>query len=83
MQIIRTILAVTLLALTLGGCTIIRGTAAGPNGEAWYVRAGYYTGKVKGVYYCPPDGGRCVEARTVSREDYERLTASTTTGDQP
>lgn len=74
MQIIRKLFVASLLALTLGGCTIIRGTASGPAGEVWYARQGYYTGKVKGIYYCPADDADCVEARTVSRAEYERLT---------
>ena len=75
MQIIRTLIIATLLAVTLGGCTIIRGTATGPSGEIWYARQGYYTGKVKGVYYCPANDQRCVEARDVDREEYERMTS--------
>lgn len=78
MQIIRTLLVVSLLAVTLSGCTIIRGTATGPSGETWYARQGYYTGKVKGIYYCPADRADCVEARTVERAEYERLTSSQT-----
>jgi hypothetical protein len=76
MQIIRTLLIFSLLAITFGGCTIIRGTASGPSGETWYARQGYYTGKVKGIYYCPADGTDCVEAQTVERAEYERLTSS-------
>lgn len=78
MQIIGTLLVVSLLAITLSGCTIIRGTATGSSGETWYARQGYYTGKVKGIYYCPADGADCVEARTVERAEYERLTSSQT-----
>lgn len=75
MQIFRTVVFLTLLAVTLGGCTIIRGTASGPSGETWYARQGYYTGKVKGIYHCPSDGKDCSEARTVDGAEYERLTA--------
>lgn len=78
MQIIRTLLVVSLLAIMFGGCTIIRGTASGPSGETWYARQGYYTGKVKGIYYCPADGTDCVEARTVDRAEYDRLTSNQT-----
>lgn len=81
MQIIRTLFVASLLALTLGGCTIIRGTASGPGGEVWYARQGYYTGKVKGIYYCPADDKDCAEARTVSRAEYERLTEQTSSAE--
>ena len=80
MKIIRTLIMAALLTFALGGCTIIRGTAAGQNGETWYVRAGYFTGKVQGVYYCPPEGKRCVEAPTVNREQYNQLTAASASG---
>jgi len=71
MQIIRTLCVVSFLALTLGGCTIIRGTAAGPSGEASYARQGHYTGKVKGT------GAARRTAGTASRP--ARLTAPNTT----
>lgn len=78
MQIIRTLLVISLLAIALGGCTIIRGAASGPSGETWYARQGYYTGKVKGIYYCPADGADCVAARIVDRPEYDRLTSNPT-----
>lgn len=76
MQILRTLFVLSLLAIALSGCTIIRGAATGPSGETWYARQGYYTGKVKGIYYCPADGTDCVEARTVERAEYDRLTSN-------
>jgi hypothetical protein len=82
MQIIRTLVFLTLLAAALGGCTIIRGTASSLSGQTWYARQGYYTGKVKGIYHCPADGGDCSEARTVDRAEYERLTAEQPTSAQ-
>ncbi len=80
MSIIRNIVLVLVLITTLGGCTIIRGTAAGPAGDAWYVRAGYYTGKVKGIYYCPADQLGCQQAAIVSREEFQKLTAKKVSG---
>ncbi len=80
MKIIWTFVFISVLCLTLGGCTRIRGTATGPSGEAWYVQAGYYTAKVKEIHYCPPQGTECYEARMVSGEEFTKLTTSATSG---
>jgi hypothetical protein len=80
MQIVRTLFFVSMLGLVLGGCTVIRGTANEPSGDVWYVRAGFYTAKVKGIYYCPSGGKQCREARIVSKEQYQRLTQNRVSG---
>jgi hypothetical protein len=80
MQIIRTILLLSIVCVTLGGCTIIRGTAAGPSGDAWYVQARYYTAKVKAINYCPAGETTCFEAPVVSNREFAKITASSTAG---
>ena len=67
---------VAALAAGLCGCTTIRGTASGPDGGTWYVRAGHGTAKVTEIHYCPKESEPCVEARIVSREEYEDVTAA-------
>lgn len=79
-QIGRTLVFIAACCMMLAGCTVIRGTATGPSGEAWYVQAGYYTAKVKSISYCPPEGAECYEARIVSDEDFEKLTLRSTSG---
>ena len=79
MKIIRTFLVLSILCATVGGCTIIRGSTAGPAGDAWYVRGRYYTGKVKDIHYCPAQETTCYEAPVVSNQDFAKRTVALTT----
>ncbi len=57
------VVAVVLGALGLGGCSFVSSAAPGmqnATGEAWYVRQGFFG--LKGIFYCPPGGGTCIEA---------------------
>lgn len=79
MQIIRTLFFLVVLAATLGGCAVIRGTATTPSGDVWYVRAGYRTAKVRNIYYCPSGQLQCQKALIVSREQFKELTETEVT----
>jgi len=82
MKMIRTLLLLSILGATVGGCTVIRGSAAGPSGSAWYVRAGYYTSNIKDIHYCPSQETTCYEATMVSNEDFSKRTVALTTKDE-
>lgn len=57
------------LGLALSGCTAIRGATSGAPGNAWYVKASTFSGKIKDVHYCPPEGSYCYEAEFVDRKE--------------
>lgn len=48
------------------GCTAITSAShasATASGEAWYVRSSTFTGRVRGIYYCPPESPtQCIGA---------------------
>lgn len=69
MKLARTFILAMLLALPLGtGCSYVKGTVHGDQdatGEAWYIRHDYFLfikTKMR-VYYCPPEGTLCIQAR--------------------
>jgi len=79
MKMIRRLLLLSILCATVGGCTVIRGSAAGPSGSAWYVRAGYFTSTIKDIHYCPAQETTCHEATMVSNEEFSKRTVALTT----
>ena len=69
MRFIQVIFVVSLLGLAVGGCTAIRGATSGAPGNAWYVKASTFSGKIKDVHYCPPEGSDCYKAKFVDTKE--------------
>lgn len=80
MRIIRIFVVLSFLAVTLGGCSAIRGASSGAPGDAWYVRASTFSGKIKDIHYCPTEGSDCYEAQFVSTKELARLANDSTAG---
>jgi hypothetical protein len=69
MPILRIVVFLSLFASLIGGCSAIRGGASGAPGDAWYIRASNFSGKIKDIHYCPPVGSDCYEAKFVDTKE--------------
>ncbi len=80
MRLLRIVVVLSLFAALLGGCASIRGAASGAPGDAWYIRASNWTGKIKEVHYCPPERTDCWEAKFVDTKELALRATEPTTG---
>ena len=83
MKIMRVIVVLSFLGVALTGCSAIRGASSGAPGtvgDAWYVRASTFSGKIKDVHYCPPVGSDCYKANFVSKKELAAMANNSTSG---